>query len=106
MRKRWMMGGMVVVALAAGGVWLGSRSAQANKPEDKPVDKPLEFTAREVALPQRLPLAGEVAFSGPLVAPNTVTVRSRASGTLVSLDVPKAAGCAPVSAWAAWTWPI
>ena len=87
MRKRWMMGGMVVVALAAGGVWLGSRSAQANKPEDKPVDKPLEFTAREVALPQRLPLAGEVAFSGPLVAPNTVTVRSRASGTLVSLDV-------------------
>lgn len=88
MRKRWMMGGLVVVlALAAGGAWLGTRSAKANKPETKPEDKPLAFTAREVALPQRLPLAGEVAFSGPLVAPNTVTVRSRASGTLVRLEV-------------------
>lgn len=90
MRKGWLMGGVtLVLALVAGGGWMWSRSAAANaaKTEEKTVEKALEFTSREAFAPQRLALASVVSFSGPLVAPNTATLRSRAAGTLLSLSV-------------------
>lgn len=88
MNKTWVMaGGVLVLALAAGGGWMLSRqpakaAAAAKKPETV-----LQFTAREVVLPQREPLAGQVEFSGPLVAPDTAIVRTRAAGTLLNLAV-------------------
>ncbi|WP_326541410.1 efflux RND transporter periplasmic adaptor subunit, partial [Pseudorhodoferax sp.] len=48
---------------------------------------PLEFRANEVVQPQRASLPERIAFSGPLVAPNTVLLRARTSGTLLALTV-------------------
>lgn len=91
MRQRWWVGGLLLtVALAAGAGWVWQRQAaarEAEKAKAATADKPLDFSASEVAVPQRLALAAVINFSGPLVAPNTVTVRSRAAGTLLSLDV-------------------
>ncbi|RVU45635.1 efflux RND transporter periplasmic adaptor subunit [Rubrivivax rivuli] len=60
----------------------GKHGKDGKKPET-----PLEFAAREVVQPvvARLPVVVE--FSGPLVAPQTATVRARASGTLLALNV-------------------
>ena len=83
MRKRWWLGGLIGVALlAGGGAWMANKSARAGKAPPPP-EKPLAFTPREVALPQRIALAGQVNFSGPLVAPHTATVRSRAAPWLL-----------------------
>lgn len=94
MDKRWLWGGLgasVLIGLAAAlagnpvvskaldMVGLGKKEAKA--------DVALEFVPTEVAHPQRVALARRVQFSGPLVAPNTAVVRSKAAGTLLSLSV-------------------
>jgi RND family efflux transporter MFP subunit len=86
MRKQWWMGGVVVAVLAGGaGVYATSRSEPpAQKKDEKPA---LEFQANEVVKPTQARMPGVIEFSGPLVAPNTVIVRAKASGSLVSLAV-------------------
>jgi len=87
MNKRWVIGGVVVAALAAGGA-VAVMVRKGGSPGDaKPEDKVLDFTAKEVVLPRSQPLAGMVEFSGPLVAPNTAVVRAKAAGTLLNLMV-------------------
>jgi RND family efflux transporter MFP subunit len=100
MNKKWLLGGLGVTALAVAGValWTGvlplpgalakSRVEAASKKDgDKKPDVPLEFAPREVVQPALARLPGSVEFSGPLVAPQTALVRSRAAGTLLSLAV-------------------
>ena len=55
--------------------------------DDKKPDVPLEFVSREVVAPTLAKLPGVVAFSGPLVAPQTAMVRAKAGGTLLALNV-------------------
>lgn len=83
--RRWWIGGAAVLALgvAAGAVAL---SKSGPKEGDKPPPA-LEFTASEVVTPSRVTLASQIRFSGPLVAPQTATVRAKAGGTLVTLSV-------------------
>jgi membrane fusion protein (multidrug efflux system) len=85
MGKRWVMGGVaavVAVALIAG-VAIGRN---ADKPKGKP-DVTLEFTQREVVRPAMASLPVTIAFSGPLVAPQTAAARAKAGGTLLALHV-------------------
>ena len=100
MNKKWLLGGLGVTALAVAGVafWTGALpmpdalaksrvEAASKKDRDKKPDVPLEFAPREVVQPALARLPGSVEFSGPLVAPQTALVRSRAAGTLLSLAV-------------------
>ena len=111
MNKRWWLGGGagtllvagLAVALATGALKLPgqtatAKTAQAAKTTDaaksdkdgkdnKKPDVPLEFVPREVVQPAMARLPGVVAFSGPLVAPQTALVRAKASGTLLALNV-------------------
>ena len=102
MGKRWRVIGVLgavvlVLAAGAGGLWmtqrgpLGAGSAQAAKPPGGGASAPLSFRANEVVQPQTVTLAERVEFSGPLVAPNSATVRAKASGTLLALDVAEGA---------------
>lgn len=87
MQKRWVAGGVAVLAaVAAGAIWAVNRPADTGKkPADAPV--PLRFSAGEIALAQPVALPQVVSFSGPLVAPSTAVVRAKAAGTLLSLAV-------------------
>ena len=94
MRKSWLIGAGLVVAVAAGaGVWMMQRgplaagSAQAAKAPGAAAPAPLDFRANEVVSPQLARLSQTIEFSGPLVAPNTAVLRAKASGTLLALDV-------------------
>lgn len=103
MNKKWLLGlGCVAVLAGAGGVALltgklalpgGSVLARAagtsdgSKGKDGKPDVALEFAAREVVRPTLARLPALVEFSGPLVAPQTATLRAKAGGTLVALDV-------------------
>lgn len=99
MKKRWMVGGAVVVVVAAAvgvAAWsghlpaLGMMAKAGDKKTDKKGDKKdvtLEFNPREVAQPTRARLPARLEFSGPLVAPQTAIVRAKASGTLLALNV-------------------
>ena len=83
MSKRWVVGGLaavVAVALIAG-VAIGRN---ADKTKGKP-EVTLEFTQREVVQPTLAALPVTIAFSGPLVAPQTAAARAR--GTLQALYV-------------------
>jgi multidrug efflux pump subunit AcrA (membrane-fusion protein) len=75
---------LVVLAVLVG-VVVARKSGQPK--DDKPKEATLVFTTQEVVQPQSMALPGKVTFSGPLVAPSTVTVRAKAAGTLVSLRV-------------------
>ena len=108
MQKKWIAAG-VLAALGAGGLlvvkggWLGGQDtvggAQASaSPEagakpakggegDKPADKPLSFVPSEVTQPLPARMSRTVAFSGPLVAPQTAVLRAKAGGTLLALGV-------------------
>jgi len=101
MNKKWLLGGMTLVVLAAaGGVLMsgvlkgpdGQAMAKSDvsakkSDKDKKPDVPLEFAPREVVQPALARLPSVVEFSGPLVAPQTSVVRAKAGGTLVSLSV-------------------
>lgn len=90
MRKQWLLGGIAAAVLASGAgvaVWA---SKGGDAPKKKEGDKPavtLEFVASEVVKPSLARMPGRIEFSGPLVAPGTVIVRSKAGGVLVALNV-------------------
>lgn len=97
-RQAWIGLGVVVVLAAAAGAWVAMRpgamaavgaqaAAKAGKPGDAASAPPLEFRANEVVQPQRASLPERIAFSGPLVAPNTALLRARMPGTLLALTV-------------------
>jgi membrane fusion protein, multidrug efflux system len=105
MKKKiwWVGGGVAATLVVAGAVAFmtgmlpgmpgqaqqGAQAASANKKGkdgDKPV-VPLEFTAQEVVRPQMARLPAVIAFSGPLVAPQTAVLRARVGGTLLTLAV-------------------
>lgn len=103
MKKKWLIGGVALVAVAGIGVGvalstgvLGGPGAPALAKADaaarpgkggaKP-ESPLEFVPREVVQPLRVRMPASVEFSGPLVAPQTAVVRAKAGGTLLSLSV-------------------
>jgi RND family efflux transporter MFP subunit len=104
-RKWWLAGGLAVVVAGVGGAWQdgllkgrvgapGLAVAQSNPSSapkdgkdgggDKKPDVPLEFAPHEVVQPALARLPGMVAFSGPLVAPQTAIVRAKAGGTLLA----------------------
>ncbi len=86
MRKAWWIGGVAVLALlGVAGAYAVSK--QRAKKDDKPPEVTLEFTAQEVVTPTMAALATQIEFSGPLVAPQTATVRAKAGGTLLTLTV-------------------
>lgn len=91
MGKRLVMGGVAAIAVAAigaGAVTLHqSREAEAARKKEAAANVALEFGAAEVVSPEFVSLPTVVEFAGPLVAPNTAVVRSRASGTLLALSV-------------------
>jgi membrane fusion protein, multidrug efflux system len=82
--KAWWIGGVAVLALlgAVGALALGKKSR-----DDKPPEATLEFAPREVTTPALARIATRIEFSGPLVAPQTATVRAQAGGTLLTLAV-------------------
>lgn len=88
MRKQWVIGGVAVLALAGGGaaMW-ASKNAGAKPTTAAKLEPTLEFVANEVLKPLRVSMPAMVEFSGPLVAPGTVVVRSKSAGTLLSLAV-------------------
>ncbi|MDT8997789.1 efflux RND transporter periplasmic adaptor subunit [Paucibacter sp. APW11] len=108
MRKQWLIGGVVATVLAGGAavtVFAGKSEApkadkaqagasaasaadakSAAKAEDKKA-VPLEFLPSEVIKPTLASMPDMIEFSGPLVAPGTVVVRSKAAGTLLALSV-------------------
>lgn len=92
MKKIWLLGSLAAVLVAAGAAAVLSgavalpEALSFGKQKKKP-DVTLEFVAREVVNPAHAALTREVQFSGPLVAPNTAMVRSKAAGTLLSLSV-------------------
>jgi membrane fusion protein, multidrug efflux system len=112
MSKVWWVGGSAVVLVAAAAIAMvtgvvpmpgatavaksdaaapkdGAKDGakDGTKKGDKKPEVPLEFAAREVVQPQLARLPGLVEFSGPLVAPQTAVVRSKAGGTLLALSV-------------------
>ena len=104
MKKKWLLGGLTVVALAGVGVGVAlstgllkgpggaamAKTDQAGDKAGKDGKKPevaLEFAQREVIQPTMARLPGSVEFSGPLVAPQTAVVRAKAGGTLLTLAV-------------------
>ena len=90
MRKHWVMATAALLGLAAiGAAALSVQQArQAEETRKKAAaDVALEFVANEVALPLQTTLPTSVEFAGPLVAPGTAVVRSKASGTLLALNV-------------------
>lgn len=89
MRKQWWLGGTAALVLAAGAtvaVYAG-KSDEPKKKDETAAKVALEFLAAEVTKPVLTELPGRVEFSGPLVAPGTVTIKAKAAGTLVSLAV-------------------
>lgn len=88
MRKLWLTGGVIAVIAAGSAVVVVSRAMSGSDAGDKKkAEVALEFTAQEVVRPQAVPMPLTIEFSGPLVAPRSAIVRSKAAGTLVSLGV-------------------
>jgi RND family efflux transporter MFP subunit len=101
-RQAWIAGVALGVLVVAGAAWVvlkpgvlpggsGLASAKAAKvaklADGAASAPPLEFRANEVVQPQHASLPERIAFSGPLVAPNTAVLRARTSGTLLALTV-------------------
>lgn len=85
-RKRWMVGTVVAVAVGIATAVAVQRASQAKKKDDKAAVT-LQFQPREVVQPAWATMPVTIEFSGPLVAPNTAIVRAKAAGTLVGLTV-------------------
>jgi len=86
MSKRWLMGGVAMAGVAWIAVVAVLRLQEPAQAQDKPAVT-LEFAPHEVVVPQPARMPAVVEFSGPLVAPGTAVVRSKASGTLLALSV-------------------
>ncbi len=90
MRKQWLLGGIAAAVLASGAgvaVWASKGGDAPKKKEGEKPAPTLEFVASEVVKPSLARMPGRIEFSGPLVAPGTVIVRSKAGGVLVALNV-------------------
>ena len=87
MRKRWLTGGVIAVIVAGSAVVVVSRAMSDRDGDKKKAEVALEFTTQEVVRPQAVAMPLTIEFSGPLVAPRSAVVRSKAAGTLVSLTV-------------------
>ena len=89
MRKQWIYGGIAAAVLASGaGVAVfASKGDAPKKPEGEKAQVALEFVPGEVTSPSLASMPALIEFSGPLVAPGTVVVRSKSSGTLLNLAV-------------------
>ena len=99
MQKKWVAGGVVAAVMVLGGaaalVAMAARkgdeaspaSAQARAGDGARPEVALQFTSSEVVRPALARMATVVEFSGPLVAPQTVTVRAKAGGTLLAMPV-------------------
>lgn len=89
MRKQWLYGGIAAVVLVGGaGVAVyASKAGDGKKPGNEKAQVALEFVPTEVTQPLMASMPGLIEFSGPLVAPGTVIVRSKAAGTLMTLAV-------------------
>jgi RND family efflux transporter MFP subunit len=87
MRKAgWLVG--VTIVLLAGGVAAALIARPGKESKGKPgAGAVLEFAAREVVQPVMTSLPLQVELSGPLVAPSTAVVRTKAAGTLLTLSV-------------------
>ncbi len=86
--RAWWIGGVAAVTLAGA---VGALALSKQKKDDKPAEVTLEFAPREVATPMLASIATRVEFSGPLVAPQTATVRAKAGGTLLTLTAAEGA---------------
>jgi membrane fusion protein, multidrug efflux system len=89
MRKQWLYMGLAAAVLAGGAgvaVWASKGEGPKTSGKEK-AEVALEFVPAEVVKPSLARMPGLIEFSGPLVAPGTVVVRSKATGTLVSLAV-------------------
>ena len=101
MKKKWLVGGVALLALAgtAAALWSGllrgpdglavARSgadANGGGQDGRKPEPPLEFMSREVVQPALARMPALVQFSGPLVAPQTSLVRAKAAGTLEALS--------------------
>ena len=86
MRKQWWIGGVAAVVLVAGGAAVAVFANKGPAPK-KDGDKALQFQAAELTKPVMAAMPDRIEFSGPLVAPGTVTIKAKAAGTLVSLAV-------------------
>lgn len=80
---------VAVVAAGVGAAWWAGMFPHGAAAKTEPAKKEvaLEFVADEVTRPQLARLPVVVEFSGPLVAPQTATVRAKAGGTLLALNV-------------------
>ena len=90
MRKQWIYGGIAAAVLASGAGVAVFASKGGDAPKNPDADKAqvaLEFVPSEVTSPSLASMPAQIEFSGPLVAPGTVVVRSKASGTLLTLAV-------------------
>jgi RND family efflux transporter MFP subunit len=95
MKTRWLVGAFAVVVVAAAASLVLSKlevpdalaKLGIGKAKDKKPDVTLEFVPSEVVQPARVLLSRVIEFSGPLVAPNTAILRSKATGTLLRLNV-------------------
>ncbi|MFY8117707.1 MAG: efflux RND transporter periplasmic adaptor subunit [Roseateles sp.] len=90
MRKQWLYGGAAALVLMGGAgvaVWASKGESGKGRDPGKPEAAALEFRPTEVVSPVRAAMPGLIEFSGPLVAPGTVVVRSKSSGTLLTLAV-------------------
>ncbi|MDN3921612.1 efflux RND transporter periplasmic adaptor subunit [Roseateles violae] len=88
MRKQWILGGIAAAVLAGGaGVAVFASKGEGPKKSGEKPQAALEFLATEVTKPSMASMPGQIEFSGPLVAPGTVIVRAKSTGTLVNLAV-------------------
>ncbi|WP_373716343.1 biotin/lipoyl-binding protein [Roseateles sp.] len=90
MRKSWKLGGVAALVLVVGGAGMAVMASKGDgpkKPGDDPQKPALEFVASEVIKPTLTTMPATIEFSGPLVAPGTVVVKSKSNGTLLSLAV-------------------
>jgi membrane fusion protein, multidrug efflux system len=87
--RTWVVVGLVVLGLVGAGGWFAMQAMNKSKKGNKsdPKDVALVFAPKEVTQPALAPMPVTLALSGPLVAPQSATVRAKASGALLSLAV-------------------
>lgn len=88
MRRPWLIGSLVAVLAATGvAALLVGQETSSKKKELEKAAPTLEFLGKEVVHPTLAQMQTVIEFSGPLVAPGTAVVRSKAAGTLLQLHV-------------------